>query len=130
MRLLILIPGLKIYTNWYHIFHIDIDTFATCKWIFEIWVSDGYLDLKNALKPILSWYMNFGKTIYNTRGPGSYIKNGDVNPTTTLPNQQLSHKLHKKNKGDTLHSMTLLFMVAWKFYPYKIGCHYFWPGLY
>jgi hypothetical protein len=26
----------KIYTNWYHIFHIDIDTFATCEWIFEI----------------------------------------------------------------------------------------------
>jgi len=28
---LILIPGSKAYTNWYHIFHIDIDTFVACK---------------------------------------------------------------------------------------------------
>lgn len=98
MRLLIMIPGLKIYTNWYHIFHIDIDTFATCKWIFEIWISTGYLDLKNALKPVLGWYMIFGKTIYE--GTRLVSQNGDVSPTTTLPNQQHSHKLHKKNKWD------------------------------
>jgi len=93
-----MIPGLKIYTNWYHIFHIDIDTFATCKWIFEIWISTGYLDLKNALKPVLGWYMIFGKTIYE--GTRLVSQNGDVSPTTTLPNQRHSHKLHKKNKGD------------------------------
>jgi hypothetical protein len=39
MRLLILIPGSKAYTNWYHIFHIDIDTFVASKKYININIS-------------------------------------------------------------------------------------------
>jgi hypothetical protein len=37
---------------------------------------------------------------YIYQGTRLVYQNGDVSPTTTLPNQQHSHKLHKKNKGD------------------------------
>ncbi len=68
-RLLIYIPGLIIYINWHHIFHIDIDTFATCKWIFEIQISAGYLELKNALKPVLGWYVQMVMSVQHCTKP-------------------------------------------------------------
>ncbi len=64
------------------------------------------------------------------QGPGSYIK-------MVMSVQQQHYQTNNTPINSTSKIRETPFtpwhyfsLGAWKFYPYKIGCHYFWPGLY